>query len=88
MYDPLRDAVALDASGRAVEPPFGGGSEFGHSLLSVFMFYSIRGITCGQGAWGELTDRRLRVSEGAFFYFGLRPYSPAGVHWAISTSNG
>jgi hypothetical protein len=61
---------------------------FRHSLLSVFMFYSIRGITYRQGAWGDLTDRRLRVSEGAFFYLGLRPYSPAGVHWAISPSNG
>lgn len=51
------------------------------------MFYGIRGITYRQGTWGGLTDRRLRVSEGAFSYLGLRSYSPAGVHWAISPSN-
>jgi hypothetical protein len=27
MCDPLQEAVALDASGRAIELPFGGGSE-------------------------------------------------------------
>jgi hypothetical protein len=52
------------------------------------MLYGIRGITYKQGIWGEPTDHRLRVSEDAFSDLGLRPSSPAGVHWTISPSNG
>jgi hypothetical protein len=52
------------------------------------MFYGIRRITYRHDIRGELTDRRLRVGKVAFSYLGLRAYSPAGVHWGISPSNG
>ena len=52
------------------------------------MFYDILGITYSQDTWRELTDHRLQVSEGAFSHLGLCPSPPAGVHWAISPSNG
>jgi hypothetical protein len=52
------------------------------------MFCDILEITDRQGTWSALTDHRLRLSEGASSYLGLRPSSPAGVHWAVSPSNG